>query len=207
MYVFQIGFNKCGTVSLHDYFQKNKINSYHWELFTNPHWPFNKSYIADVMYDNILNNRKVFFNIIKYQEENIFLSDMENFITIKNSRVLFTGYTFFKTMYEQYPGSKFIFNTRNIDDWIASRVKHNNGAYLEEWCISYNKTKKQIIDLWANHYHSHTENVNNFFSDKQDNILYFNLNKSNHKDLFKFLNKSFLHLNKNIIFEQHNKTT
>jgi len=178
--IFQIGFNKCGTTSLCQYFLQNKVSSIHWEAKI-----LNESRrIAQEMYNNIqLQNR-----ILKGLDDHfVFFSDMEDFIKINNQERMFSGYTLFNKLYEQYPDSKFIFNTRNVEDWISSREKHARGIYFQGWCRAYNKSEQQIKEMWREHFYEHTNNVLTFFRDKPDSFLFFKLGESNHIDLYNFL--------------------
>ena len=177
--IFQIGFNKCGTTSMYEYFLENNINSIHWR-------DENNVYIANKMYNNI----KKQSHILKGLDGRfVFFSDMERFIKINNELKMYHGYTHFKILHEQYPGSKFIFNTRNVEDWLLSRIKHEDGRYLKKWCKNYNKNEQQIINMWREHFYEHTNDVTSFFEDKQDVFLNFKLGESSHKELYKFLYK------------------
>ena len=54
--VFQIGFNKCGTTSLHQFFQRSGLRSVHWD----------GGYLAPRMEDNIRAGRRA---IAGYEED------------------------------------------------------------------------------------------------------------------------------------------
>ena len=50
----------------------------------------------------------------------------------------------YKKLYEMYPNSYFILNTRNIKDWLLSRLKHGftykqNGFSYTKHCLSCKK--------------------------------------------------------------------
>ena len=43
---------------------------------------------------------------------------------------MYEGFRHFEYLHKLFPEAKFILNTRNVEDWLFSRLDHNNGKYL-----------------------------------------------------------------------------
>jgi hypothetical protein len=96
--IFQIGFNKCGTRSMHNFFIDLGLKSFHkWEK------------LSPTIQTNIKNNECLLKGVDDYD---CFLDCVE---ILDN----------YKLLDLQYPNSLFILNTRNRDDWITSRLTHD----------------------------------------------------------------------------------
>lgn len=95
--IFCIGLNKTASSSLHAAFILLGYQSLH------------KSYQAQkALHKAIMKNKKLLHYLKKYDA--------------------FSDYPYFRYFMEldmQYPGSKFILNTRNREDWVRSRIAHD----------------------------------------------------------------------------------
>ena len=102
-------------------------------------------------------------------------------------------YEKFDIIDKQYPNSKFILNYRNIDDWIESRLNHPKNRNVSQWqyykkcMVYYDCNKKDLIEIWKKHFYEHLENVDNYFSQNRDKVLFFELGKTNLNELIDFL--------------------
>ena len=103
---FQIGFNRCGTTSIHSFFEANGIPSIHYD----------DGRLATTMFDNLDQGR---FILRGYEGYNAF-TDMEY---LTHSRY-YEGYKLYRPIMEQVPDAKFILNVRDPDRWIMSRLIH-----------------------------------------------------------------------------------
>ena len=104
--IFQIGFNKCGTRTLHAFFVQNGISAVHWD----------KGRLAARMFANLHFGRRC----MEGYEETAF-SDM---VLVNNNGVMLFGYKLFRELDAQYPKSFFILNTRDFDKWMTSWLSH-----------------------------------------------------------------------------------
>ena len=66
---------------------------------------------------NCLDGRRIFNN---YDRQFKVFSDM----VFLNDRILIEGNRYFRAMDRDYPGSFFIYNTRSMDRWVNSRLRH-----------------------------------------------------------------------------------
>ena len=127
MVVFSIGFNRCGTQSLHKMFMDNGYESIHWD------WGKAE--------DTMKENHKAGNPLLTGYETATLFSDID-FLT--RHFVLFA---------EQYPESKFIYNYRDIEGWIKSRKNLyqtngwpiDEGYWRSEWKYHYTMLKEYFV--------------------------------------------------------------
>jgi hypothetical protein len=189
--VFQIGFNRSGTTSLYNLFKNCGYKSVHYE----------KGKIALTIKNNIMkrllntNNAKE-VKILEGMEDFVFYSDMEFLNTpIRNKKHPFYAYTYFKDLYQDYPNSKFIFNYRPFDEWVNSRISFKE-FYVKDFKRNTDLTEEEdIINLWKEHYENHTKNVIEFFKDKPDKLLTFDISKDDPKKIIEFFTELKLDIN------------
>ena len=96
-------------------FTEPKIQSVHWDL----------GRLALKMQENLVGNK----NLLVGYEQYIVYTDMETCIynDLKNTYKYHFMFKYFDLLDKQYPNSKFILNTRPVDNWISSRLNHTNG--------------------------------------------------------------------------------
>ena len=171
MKIFIIGFNKCGTRTLHHFFSQNGLSCIHWD----------DGKLAKQMKKNVIQKKPI---LRGYAHINVF-SDME-FIHGKR-RVFIEGYKWFKKLDAQFPNSKFILNTRNVNNWIKSRCKHKNGQYIEEHKKVFGvKQSKELTKLWKKEWTKHHQNVLAHFRNRPETLCVFNIETDNVHKLIDF---------------------
>lgn len=88
-----------------------------------------------------------------------------------------SSHLIFKEFYNQYPRSKFILNTRSIESWLNSREKH----VLRNQRRKKDNPSKDIQwltvdrEAWSNHYERHHKSVHDFFEDKKNELLFYDV--------------------------------
>jgi Sulfotransferase domain len=164
--IFIIGFNKTGTRTLHHYFKNNNIPSIHWD----------QGILAIKMDQNFKSKQK----LLKGYNNYIVYSDMEH-----SKKQIYAHVKYYKQLDKQYPGSKFILNIRNVDNWINSRNNHK--TYTADICKILNLTKAELNQKWKQDYHDHISDVIDYFSNKQHKLLVFDIEKDSIKQLNDFL--------------------
>lgn len=100
--IFCIGLNKTGTTSLHEAFRVLGI----WSV----HFACARGNIKKIIRRNQAAGRPLLKGIEKFQAYSDWNARSTNHL--------------FALLDEQYPGSKFILNTRDLEAWIRSREKH-----------------------------------------------------------------------------------
>jgi hypothetical protein len=111
---------------------------------------------------------------------------------------------FYKELDLQYPGSKFILNVRDINDWIKSRLNHDGGSYLNIYKKGKGFSKTEdVVNHWIKIWNDHIEDVNEYFKDRPDDFLMFDIKTESHK-LIEFVSRSKVIKNKS--FGKYNET-
>ncbi|MBX9733046.1 MAG: hypothetical protein K2X37_03210 [Chitinophagaceae bacterium] len=179
--VFQIGFSKCGTVTIASFFSQNGIRTVHHD-FGN---------LAVSMYKNYHNGKPLLSP--KYQHFAVF-TDMENMFM---NPPLNIGMLMFKELDKQYPGSKFILNIRDKNAWLKSRSKHplsprNKTTILELNAELQNKSKEQILAQWSKEWDEHTQAVIKYFKNRPNDLIVFNIEKDSPEKLTEFFKDYFV---------------
>lgn len=173
--IFQIGFNRCGTRFLHNLFMKDGRKSVH----------HNGGKIANHM----MNKFKMFRPLLegKYDDIECF-TDMENVYDNIFAHVLF-----YKLLDKQYPGSKFILNTRDIDTWLHSRIVNHKSEFNKDYLQSCKKvygfkTDEEVVRKWTNDWHSHHKDVIEYFGDRLGkDLLVFDIEKDDPQKVLDFI--------------------
>jgi len=167
MKVFQIGFNKCATQSLADFFLQNGHKSVHWGR-----GKWNEFFVE---------NQKNGKPLCEGADDIVFWSDI-GFLQRQ-----------FQIFAEQYPDSKFIYNVRNIDNWIKSR----NGHYSKH-PPAYDRAFNQTVgldssglnreDYWRAEWMYHKRVIEEYFvGGKSDRLLRYNIEKDTPQKIVDFL--------------------
>ena len=100
---FQIGFRKCGTSTLWDFFNRNGIPAVHWD----------GGNLARRIRDNLEAGRRA---LDGYDDRYDAFTDME----FNDPHDYFEGFKRFRKLLRDYPGAKFILNTRDQAAWLLS---------------------------------------------------------------------------------------
>jgi hypothetical protein len=79
----------------------------------------------------------------------------------------------YKVYYNQFPNAKFILNTRSLDTWLLSRLKHGF-IHKQEWAWP---PVLNNIKHWIDERDKHYTAVLDFFKDKPNNLIVVNIEK------------------------------
>jgi hypothetical protein len=111
---------------------------------------------------NCEKNLKVFDG---YDKEYQVFSD----IFYLDHQILIEGNTFFKQMDNDYPESLFIYNTRNIDNWIQSRLNH---TLLERFKSVYKtESTDDVIKKWKETRLNFEDDLDGYFHNKKNFLV------------------------------------
>ena len=165
MKIFQIGFNKCGTKSLSDFFSNNGYLSVHWDNYK---------------WDN---------HFTQNLKENKPLLDGTNPHIVFWSDIGFVQRQF-QIFAEQYPNSKFIYNIRDVEKWINSRdrqyKKHPKAFYDNFGFVTDNGLDSK--DYWKSEWLYHKKVIEEYFvGEKGNRLLTFDIEKDNVNKIVEFL--------------------
>ena len=157
--IFQIGFNKCGTCSIHSLFKNYAmLPSIHWD----------DGNLAKTIHHNIQTGEHL---PLDGYDQYIVYTDMECFTYDNNDLVhICIAPEYFDILDINYPNSIFIFNTRPIDNWIKSRLSHkflHNGTiwrYIDMYKqVLKTQNTDTIINYWKTQYYSHEKKYKRIF--------------------------------------------
>ena len=148
--IFQIGFNRCGTKTIHDYLCANGLKGVHWD----------KGRLAKRIFANRDRGRDM---ISGYEACEVF-TDME---WIEPTQLL-EAYKLYPELAAQYPDGVFILNTRDREAWVKSRVSHGGGRYaaLHKAYLRI-ESDSDLADYWRADWELHHETVINFFAGRR----------------------------------------
>lgn len=170
--LFVIGFNKTATTTIAKFFNANGVKALHWKVGDK------------IVAEDIETNIHSFKNPLSgYSEYSVF-TDLES--TVLNEYPLIEAYKYYEVFHRWYPKGRFILNTRNINSWIESRLKH--GGYLERYKHHYATDKKEdVVYKWKLDYYKHHYMVLDFFKDKRSLLLDFDIDRDGGHEIKKFL--------------------
>lgn len=151
--IFFIGFNKCGSRSFAQLCQRAGFNAYHGGNF-DP--------LSLLIPINMALGRKCLEGFEHYQA----FSDSMN---LSKS---------FRELDRDYPsGSKFVLNTRNVTNWLVSRLNHGNGVYVEYMNFLNNRNLEwhEWVELWREEFLEHERQVMEYFRGRDDVFLRYDI--------------------------------
>jgi hypothetical protein len=178
--VFQIGFSKCGTISIAEFFRDNGIATIHHD-FGN---------LAVSMHENALHNKPL---IPEHYQQYYVFTDMER---MDADPIISIPILYFKELDKQYPGSKFILNTRNKEAWLRSRSKHlfnvfTQTSLLNESAKILKLSEQEVVEHWSQEWDDHHAAVLEHFKDRPQDLLVFNIDTDKADKLIAFLQGNF----------------
>ncbi|MEM7407147.1 MAG: hypothetical protein AAF458_17745 [Pseudomonadota bacterium] len=173
--IYQIGFNKAATLSLHVFFLRNGIRSVHWD----------QGRLSESIHANAAHGRPLFAEYSQCQA----FTDMEHLTHAQGPRS--ATQDLFEAMYAQDPGGLFIFNTRPLDAWLQSRWQQ--AEYVPRYRTLLGDDDDAILDHWRAEYLSHRRRVLEFFAGSA-RFLYFDINHHGAAELCAFLARHGFHL-------------
>ncbi|MEO1911251.1 MAG: glycosyl transferase family 90 [Paracoccus sp. (in: a-proteobacteria)] len=137
---FQIGFNKCGTTFIARLFDLNGIPALHWA----------EGALADDIAYSRLTGRAP---LQRWSRDTVAFTDMES-VRFLNMPVIeaFKDYAFLDA---SFPDAVFLLNTRDVDDWVASRYLHWGGRYARSYAACLGVPLADLGDIWRRDWHDH----------------------------------------------------
>ena len=189
MKYFIIGFNKCGTTSIHDLFIKNNLKSQHytcWNLnlfdcFSDTgNTPF-------IKFDDVNNLILHGGGLIEFSKLINFTKNMDESIIKYNSNITYTNYNHENIknlihLEKKYEESIFILNTRPLKNWLISRFEHGVRLYLKNTNINYNWAypyTKELCIKWIHDRNNYYKDILNYFKDKPNKLVIVDINDPN----------------------------
>lgn len=178
----QIGFNKCATLSLTRLFNRSGVKSLHCN------WPGRRKDNTAPPYQlriqrNLKNGKPAFAGLDQFSG----FFDLE---LIRPQRH-FENFKQFRTIAATYPNARFILNTRDKIKWLRSRARHTDGLYLAKYMALYDESEDLIFARWARDFDIHHAAVRDYFSDKPERLVEFNIDTDDISKVVKFFSETF----------------
>ncbi len=152
--IFQIGFNKCGTRSISDFFKKSGYLSHHWK--------------GGRLARNIDASKRKGFRPLGRWSDAVLFADLE---CVENGDVI-ESYKDFAFLDRHYPDAHFILNKRPVDDWLRSRIFHKDGTYFKKYMAHYGtRNPIDVLDRWAQDWADHFDAVRSYFADRPGKLV------------------------------------
>jgi hypothetical protein len=209
--IFQIGFSRCGTTSIHDFFLQNGLKSTHCIV------PNSKFSIRNHIIYNYKSNKRLLSGLEDYD---CFTDFMNLAFPIPIEKIL-------NLINIQYPGSKFIYNLRNVEDWLMSLqtlyiegsvgyngklrkfygkqfkttseyINYRYGTFMNDRNLNF----EQLLQLWVKEWSNRLYTVRNYFKNNPSDIVFFDIDTEQDKfnsfmnSLLNLKIKNFPHSNK-----------
>lgn len=150
-YIFIIGFNKTATRALHHFFTSHGFPGVHWD----------QGKLALAMHQNLIDGKRIFAG---YDHLYKVFSDM--FFASDTTHIEANAY--FRNMDRDYPGSFFIFNNRDTEKWLTSRINHSVGEApsLKARSFAFYKTRDEsrLKEIWRGQKQRFEQDVRDYFS-------------------------------------------
>jgi hypothetical protein len=131
--------------------------------------------------------------LLKGYEKYSFFSDMEHFDD--DMGVFYSHIYYYELLDKQYPNSKFILNTRNVDNWIKSRLNHKfsgiTGYYASYIMSRLNLNSEQLLDKWRLEWDNHHTEVKEYFKRRDDDFLIFDIEYDDPQKIVNFFKKFY----------------
>jgi len=162
--IFFIGFNKTATTALHHLVGASGYVSVHCLYRVED----TSRFIARQMHDNVKEGNPILKDIDKAHA----YSDM---LYVKQRRYI-EGNKYYRKLHEEYPDSYFVLQTRNIDDWLKSRLYHKDGAFVKRCMKFQNCTQDELLMQWSFEKKSREKAMKFYFRDNP-NFLVFDIDK------------------------------
>lgn len=172
--IFQIGFNKCGTTSLHKFLIRSGIRSVHWE----------RGKLAKC----IMARMEAGEDPIADFPTTIGFTDM---IALE-AGLLLEPYKRFDYLHNWHPDAIFILNTRDRENWILSRSSHQfeKVGLLSRYAECFGVPEAEIPDLWREEWETHHRGARIYF-EGSPNFLEFNIERDDPEVLRSFMARRY----------------
>jgi hypothetical protein len=181
--LFFIGFNKCGTKTLHHFFRRNGYLCIHSRSWWAKHT--HGLTAAQMMKDNQLANRPILAGLSRYEV----FSDL-NFVT--DSEIIEAN-SYFREMHQDHPDAYFVFNDRPVKNWIRSRLSHEggkHGSFVKKFENALKLSRDEVIAFWEKDYERHKKDVVEYFQNHPRFMIY-NIETDKPDRLLAFLSNDF----------------
>jgi len=156
--VFQVGFNKCATRTLAQFFEENGYPAVH--------------YLGGRLARDIRDSKLAGTQPLTAWKRKVLFSDME-FVMWDE---LIEAYRDYAYLDQWYPDAYFILNTRRMESWLLSRLRHEGGDYLMRYMAAYgDDNPAHALLQWQKDWLEHIPAVRAYFAGRPGKLLEFDI--------------------------------
>jgi hypothetical protein len=150
---------------MHKLFLGSGLRSAHW-AYRSP-GSARKRFLALTMVSNISASRPILSGLEEYEA----LSD----ITYGSRSLYVDAPAVVQRLFDEHPDSYFVFNTRNVENWLRSRSAHDHGTYLGRFAFLFGLDRQGVLDQWRDHFLRYQEWAVGFFEERKARFLLFDI--------------------------------
>ena len=176
-FIFVIGFNRCGTTSLHMLLKRSGIRCLQYRADDSD------TVLGAALAANLSAGRPLTAGLQRFRA---FLD-----MGMATPQIVFEGCRLFWQLHAEHPDSYFILNTRPVEHWIDSRSLHLNGRFIENYSKVYGYDEVKVTQVWRKQFATHTEDVREHFAENEGNFLEFNIEEDDPVLIREFLAPDF----------------
>jgi len=166
--IVHIGFSKCGTRTFHNLFASNSIPSIHWD----------KGRLGAALLQNIAAGQPPLAGYDNY----VCFSDL---MGPKRAPPI-EGNMLFRDIDKAYPDTLFVYATRSLEAWIRSRTMH--GVLVDRYKKALGVDSVALVqEHWRGLWKKHADSVRDYFKNKQERLLVFNLEGDSPESISSFV--------------------
>jgi Sulfotransferase domain len=179
--LFFIGFNKCGTTSFHKFFKANGYLSAHSRAWLLP--GFRSRSIARLWAENIASGASPLRGVAHYR---VFSG-----LSYASDDEVIEGNACFRALHAACPDAYFVLNTRPVEAWVQSRIKHSEGRLLRRHMAARGLSEAEVVAAWRSERESFEAEVRQHFAGSE-RFLAFDISTDQISSLTRFLARDFV---------------
>ena len=165
--VFFIGFNKCGTKTLHYFFLANGYRSMHhrfrpliYDYIPRRFWPrHTMKNAARLIENNISAGRPILRGLHWYRV----YSDL----TYSRKGRVIEACRHFRALHSACPDAYFVLNLRPVENWVRSRAAHDGGEFIRHYASLLSLSESAVKEEWRRMFAAHNDEVTAYFGESQ----------------------------------------
>ena len=172
-FIFVIGFNRCGTTSIHMMLKKSGIRCLQYRADDSD------TVLGAALAANLSAGRPLLAGLQRFTA----FMDMG----MATPQIVFEGCRLFWQLHAEHPDSYFILNTRPLEHWVDSRQFHLDGRFVANYAKVYGYDEIKIQQIWRKQYATHLADVREHFTENDGKFLEFDVENDDPEKIAAFL--------------------
>lgn len=162
--IFMIGPNRCATNTFHSFFKHQGLKAIHWR--------HGDAFLA----------REIDARLGDDQALRRFLAPWTVFsdLVYLDDKVFLENHDQYETFQRLFPDAYFIFNDRDVDRWIDSRIRHRGGDFVTRYMAVMGCSREETFERWRAGFLEHRRKTLAHFAGNP-RFLHFYIDKADAK--------------------------